>query len=117
MRASDSRPPANNRRIRIDGWTPERQLRFLEALARTRNVAAAATHARMSRESAYRLRDRRDGALFGLLCDRILAPSPPPSEVHTHELTDGQIMRLLGAHYRRESGDFDAIGSCGGKAR
>ena len=65
----------------------------------------------MSRESAYRLRDRRDGALFGLLWDRILAHAPPPREVHSNELTDGRIMRLLGNHYRRERGDFLAIGS------
>jgi hypothetical protein len=59
-------------RIRRDGWTPERQLRFLDALARTRSVIAAARDAGMSRESAYRLRERREGALFALLWDRTL---------------------------------------------
>ena len=57
-----STPKASN--IRRDGWTPERQLRFLDALARTRSVTRAAAFAGMSRESAYRLRGRRDGALF-----------------------------------------------------
>ena len=109
MSASDSRPPAKARRIRHDGWTAERQLQFLDALARTHNVRDAAAHARMSRESAYRLRGRREGALFALLWDRILAPAPPQSQVHTNEFTIGQIMRLLGNHYRRERGDFLAI--------
>ena len=57
-------PTHNLPRTRRDGWTPERQLRFLDALARTGSVTRAAAFAGMSRESAYRLRNRRDGALF-----------------------------------------------------
>ena len=116
MSASDSRPQAKTRRIRRDGWTAERQLRFLDGLARTRNVRDAATHARMSRESAYRLRDRREGALFALLWDRILAPAQP-SEVHIEELSDGQITRLLGTLFRRERGDFARFSSPGSWSR
>ena len=97
--------------IRRDGWTPERQLRFLDALASTRNIARAAAAAGMSRESAYRLRYRREGALFGLLWDRILAPQLAAGEVHDRPLTNGQLLRLLGTHYRRERGDFSNIGS------
>lgn len=97
-------------RTRCDGWTAERQLRFLDALAQTRSVGKAARAAGMRREGAYRLRDRREGALFGALWDRILAPEPPPTEGHTRPLTDGRIMRLLGNHYRRERSDFAAIG-------
>ena len=108
MSPSDSpRPP----KIRRDGWTAERQLHFLDALARTRNIGNAATAAGLSRESAYRLRERRDGALFALLWERILEPQP--IEVHTEPLADGRLMRLLGTHYRRERGDFAAIGSNG----
>lgn len=59
-------------RIRRDGWTAERQLRFLDVLARTRSVTRAAATAGMSRESAYRLRARRDGALFAIAWDRAL---------------------------------------------
>ena len=103
-------------RIRRDGWTPERQLRFLDALACTRSVIAAARDAGMSRESAYRLARRREGALFAYLWDRILAPEPYPSEVHTGGPTDDQMMRLLGNHYRRERGDFAHIGSLKTKA-
>jgi len=59
-------------KIRRDGWTPERQLRFLNTLARTRSVTRAARAAGMSRESAYRLRARKDGALFAAAWDRAL---------------------------------------------
>jgi hypothetical protein len=59
-------------RIRRDGWTAERQLRFLDALGRTRSVTRAAAAAGRSRESAYRLRNRRDGALFAAAWDRVL---------------------------------------------
>jgi hypothetical protein len=100
-----------NPKIRRDGWTAERQLRFLHALARTRSVVQAAAFAGMSRESAYRLRDRREGALFGLLWDQALAPEPAPHEVHKRPLANGRLLRLLGNHYRRQRGDFATIGA------
>ena len=99
------------RKVRADGWTAERQLRFLDALAARRSIAQAAASAGMSRESAYRLRNRREGALFGLLWDHALAPEPPRREVHIEQLTDGQLARLLGNHFRRERGDFRNIGA------
>ncbi|HEY8433338.1 MAG TPA: hypothetical protein VIK68_01870 [Sphingomicrobium sp.] len=98
------------RRIRRDGWTPERQLQFLDALASTRSVATAAASAGMSREGAHRLRNRSEGTLFAFLWDRALAPDPRPHQVHTGMLTDGQIMRLLGNHFRRKRGDSWIIG-------
>lgn len=113
-----SRPDSSQpRKIRRDGWTAARQLRFLDALACTRSICKAAAFAGMSRESAYRLRDRREGALFAELWDRILAPELLSREVHIEELTDGHIMRLLGTHYRRESGDFVGLGSRLAKTR
>ena len=102
---------ATHARIRRDGWTAVRQLRFLDALAATRSVGKAAAAAGMSRESAYRLRDRREGALFAALWDRLLGCQPQPIEVHMEAFSDGRIMRLLGNHYRRERGDFTRIGS------
>jgi hypothetical protein len=98
-------------RIRTDGWTPERQFRFLDELTRSRSVVKAAAFAGMSRESAYRLRDRKDGALFAALWDQILQPSGSALEVHNSPLTNGRIMGLLGMHFRRNRGDFVAIGS------
>jgi hypothetical protein len=99
------------RKCRRDGWTPERQLHFLDALASTRNVAKAAASAGMSREGAYRLRNRSEGTLFAFLWHRALAPDLSPCEVHNAPLTDGRIMRLLGTHFRRERGDFANIGA------
>jgi DNA-binding phage protein len=104
-------------------WTAQRQLAFLDGLARSRSVSSAAKAAGMSRESAYRLRNRRDGALFAALWDIALAPGPgpkspgsSPSKGHTSGLSNGQLMRLLGTHYRRERGDFLAIGARPAKA-
>lgn len=98
-------------KIRRDGWTVERQLRFLHALYRTRNVTKAARAAGLSREGAYRLRNRSEGTLFTLLWDRALAPDLSAGEVHGRPLTDGRLLRLLGTHYRRERGDFSNIGA------
>ena len=102
------RPLKLRTKIREDGWTAERQLRFLDMLSRTRSVTKAAAEAGMSRESAYRLRERREGALFAALWDEALAFRP--AEVHIPPLTNGRIMRLLGNHFRRERGNFAAFG-------
>lgn len=101
-----SRPAPKPRRARPelcrrDGWTADRQLRFLEVLARTRNVGAAAAAAGMSREGAYRLRNRQPEGLFAALWDMTMAPAPAP-EVHNRPITDGWIMRVVGNHFRRK---------------
>ena len=57
---------------RFDGWTPKRQLAFLETLARTRSVSAAAKSVGMSREGAYRLRRRAGAGLFAAAWDRAM---------------------------------------------
>jgi hypothetical protein len=111
MSAFDSPRRPAPRKIRSDGWTPERQLRFLDALAESRSVATAAAFSGMSREGAYRFRNRSEATLFALLWDRVLACDPPRIEVHTTQLTNGQIARLLGNDFRRERGDFLNIGS------
>jgi hypothetical protein len=100
-RSSKSRP-----KIRRDGWTAERQLAFLEALAHTRSVSKAAASVGMSRESAYRLRERAEGALFAASWDRALQVPIGVPEVHIGDLSDGRLMRLLGNHYRRKTGGF-----------
>lgn len=100
------------RRIRRDGWTPERQLAFLVALQCTSSAAKAAASVGMSRESAYRLRARQDGALFAALWARIMRPDAAgPLEGHSRPLGDGRLARLLGTHNRREHGDFSSVGS------
>ena len=89
MGTSDS---PRQRLIRRDGWTIDRQLRFLDALRRNRNVAGAARSAGMSRESAYRLRNRPENALLAALWDRALA-SPPPTRTSSGE-TGGESHAL-----------------------
>jgi hypothetical protein len=105
------RSPKSLVKVRRDGWTPERQLRFLDELASTHSVVKAAAFAGMSRESAYRLRHRSAGTLFALLWDRVLAFEPAPREVHAAPLTTGRLMRLLGTGFRRKRGHFVAIGA------
>jgi hypothetical protein len=58
--------------IRHDGWTPKRQRAFCEALAECGNVERAAQATSMSRESAYRLRQRAAGRAFALAWDAAL---------------------------------------------
>jgi hypothetical protein len=55
--------PAPSRR-RHDGWTPERQVGFIEALATTANVQAACKAVGMSPSSAYDLRARPESTSF-----------------------------------------------------
>jgi len=78
---SDSPPPRRRvpaftpvpLRFRKDGWTPMRQTDFLGRLSETWSVAAAARHVGMTRESAYRLRDKPGAESFAAAWDAILA--------------------------------------------
>lgn len=72
-------------RFRADGWTPMKQAAFLGALAETWSVAAAARAVGMSRESAYRLRERRGAESFAAAWDAVLA-EPRRVRMSTHEL-------------------------------
>ena len=60
-------PPG--RALRHDGWTPEKQAIYLEALATDHNVSRAAKAAGMSRAAAYKLRARLKGEPFDLAWD------------------------------------------------
>ncbi len=51
---------------RHDGWTPQRKVTFLRALASSHSVKHAARAAGMSRQSAYALRARLKGEPFDL---------------------------------------------------
>ncbi len=57
------------RRPRVDGWTEEKQRRFIETLADTGLVSHAAKAVGMSRESANRLRRSPHGAAFARAWD------------------------------------------------
>ena len=51
-------------RPRHDGWTAEKQCRFIEKLVETNSISAACKHVRMGRESARRLRNHPCGRAF-----------------------------------------------------
>lgn len=57
------------RQPRFDGWTEEKQRRFIEALADTGLVSQAAKEVGMTRESANRLRRSPHGAAFSQAWD------------------------------------------------
>lgn len=48
--------PVPRRRARHDGWTPQRQRAFIDALAETGSVSHAAAQVNMATEGAYQLR-------------------------------------------------------------
>lgn len=60
-------------RARGDGWTVERQGRFIGFLAETGSVAEAARRVGLSRTAAYKLRARREAESFAHAWDRVLA--------------------------------------------
>lgn len=57
------------RRPRYDGWTEEKQRRFIEALADTGQVSLAAKIVGLTREGAYALRRSAHGAAFARAWD------------------------------------------------
>jgi hypothetical protein len=68
---------SGGRRVRSDGWTPERIRVFLEALTEFAVVEAAARAAGMSKSSAYAYRWRPGGRAFGKAWDGALFLARP----------------------------------------
>lgn len=103
-------------RYRKDGWTPMRQSDFLGHLAETGSVTAAAAHVGMTRESAYRLRDKPGAHSFAAAWDAILAP-PRRGRKSTidmlwHRACHGTLKPIMhrGKHVgTRASPDNDAV--------
>ena len=87
-------------RARVDGWTPLKQAEFLGHLAETRCVSKAAERVGMSRESAYRLREKPGAGEFAATWDSILgvpaAVQPPPRKV----TLDALFWRIEQGRYR-----------------
>ncbi|MGI8612082.1 MAG: hypothetical protein ACR2KH_07435 [Sphingomicrobium sp.] len=75
-------------RPRRDGWTAQRQLDFLEALAATACVEEAARHVGMSERTAYRLRLRFDAKNFREAWDAAL-------DIGVHRLERAALGRAL----------------------
>lgn len=65
--------PVPRKCARHDGWTPERQRQFIEALADTGSVEAAARAVDMSTEGAYHLRRQEGAAPFRAAWEAALA--------------------------------------------
>jgi hypothetical protein len=61
-------------RHRRDGWTPEKQREFVEALADTGLIREAAARVGMTEQSVSRLRRRPDARAFDLVCEAALRP-------------------------------------------
>lgn len=80
-------PPAT-RRARHDGWTPERQTGFLDALAASGCVAHAAAAVGMSTTSAYDLRAKPEAQAFRLGWDAAL-------DLAVRQLADAVMSRAI----------------------
>lgn len=74
MTPSPSLGPRSDAAEEIPHWTIERMDRFIRALRRTRNVAAAARAAGMSRQAAYKLRARLRGHPFDEAWEAAVGP-------------------------------------------
>lgn len=59
-------------RCRHDGWLPDKQHEFIDALAETACVDEACAHVGMSRKSAYALRRRPEAQAFRMAWDTAL---------------------------------------------
>jgi hypothetical protein len=75
-------------------WTFERMKTFIATLQRTRNVAAAARSAGMSRRAAYRLRARLPGHPF----DRAWAAAVAPRRAFLLMTTEYGAEEADGSH-------------------
>jgi hypothetical protein len=83
------------RRRRCDGFTPERQAVFLDALSRCGVVADAARAAGVSRDTVYSLRNCARGAAFSLGWDAAWLKSRPrvADELHSRAM-NGVVDRI-----------------------
>lgn len=75
-------------RARHDGWTAEKQIAFIEALAETACVEEACRRVGMSDSSAYQLRRRPAGAAFRQAWDAAL-------DYALHRLEQAALSRAL----------------------
>jgi hypothetical protein len=82
-------------RARSDGWTPERQARFLAELAITRSVTKAARKVGMARETAYRLRAKAGGEHFAAAWEKALGRDGPKPKVTFEERRRRALEGLL----------------------
>jgi hypothetical protein len=89
-------------RARADGWTPDRQARFIGILAETGSVAEAARRVGMSRMAAYRLRRREGAESFAHAWDAI-AGFWQGEPVPARKVTPGELFE------RAHEGEFNIL--------
>ncbi len=89
---------------RFDGWTPERQTAFIEALADLGSVRAAAHAVNMTPEGAYHLRRHADAASFRKAWEAALALGVQRLEdhamdraLHGHEVPVYSYGKIIGS--------------------
>jgi len=75
-------------RYRYDGWTPDKQVRFIERLADCGCVEEAVRSVGMSRNSAYALRRRDDAQAFRLAWDAAM-------DAAVQRLSDAAMARAI----------------------
>jgi len=86
----------SGRAQRTDGWTPERIRAFLEILAHSGSVAAAAHAVGMSRQSAYALRRSVKGRAFGdAWCHALLLAAPVVPDDLMERAIAGQVDHVI----------------------
>lgn len=109
--ARRSRPPfftPVKLRARKDGWSPQLQCAFLAELYLRGSVAGAAKAVGKSRESAYRLRAKRDAQSFAAAWDHVLgAPGSPPAR--RTGIADWRKVTLRDLYYRVEIGLWQPV--------
>ena len=90
------------RRVRAGGWTPDRQTRFIVALARGAGIGEAAASIGCSRQSAHALRGRPGAAGFAAAWDRAVefATVSPVARTRDEHFLHGIETLLVPRFYR-----------------
>ena len=94
--------PVPLRRVRAGGWTPDRQTRFILALARGAGVNEAAKSLGCSRQTAHALRGRPGGESFSAAWDRAVefAALSPVVRTSDEHFLHGIETLLVPRYYR-----------------
>jgi hypothetical protein len=95
--------PPTQLRTRADGWTPERQRAFCEALADCGIVRDAAVAVGMSAQSAYQLKRKPEGRGFSLAWDAALILAKP-------RLVDMAVERAVDGNVEQYVKDGEVVG-------
>jgi molybdenum-dependent DNA-binding transcriptional regulator ModE len=109
-------------KARHDGWTPARQIRFIEVLAATKSITRACRLVGMSRESAYKLRDRPEARQFRRAWNAALRPEfdhgrrgSSASKLTQHCQSTSSALTTLQTYLAQLRGQEDALGSAPGE--